>query len=146
MAMPKNSMSCFRLPKNLCKDVSAIMAGFWWGDTEEKKRIHWRSWDKLTQEKKGGGLGFKELQNFNKALLAKQVWRLLTFPNSLVSKVLRVKYYQRTSIFQCKVAKNASWIWQSFMGARDLIETSTRKQVGNGKSINIWEDSWVSEY
>lgn len=67
----------------------------------------------------------------------------MTNPNLLVSKVLRAKYFPRESILKCNVAKNASWIWQSFMWARDLIQIGTRKRVGNRKSTNIWEDSWL---
>lgn len=145
MAMPVYSMSCFKLPKKLCKEISTTMASFWWGDTEEKKRIHWCSWEKITKEKKWGGLDFKDLQMFKKALLAKQVWRILTSPNLLVSKVLKVKYFNKVSIFSCKVPKNSSWIWQSLMTARELVANGTRKKVGNGKSIKIWEDAWIPD-
>lgn len=40
MALPIYNMSCFRLPKKLCKEISSIMANFWWGETEEKKKIY----------------------------------------------------------------------------------------------------------
>lgn len=90
-----------------------------------------------------GGLGFKEIQKFNNALLAKQVWRIFSSPNLLVSKVLKAKYFHKESIFQCKVPRNASWIWQSFMSSRKLVEERSWKRVGNGKSIRIWEDRWI---
>ena len=34
-----------------------------------------------------GGLGFRDLEILNLALLAKQIWRVITNPNLLVSKV-----------------------------------------------------------
>ena len=43
----------------------------------------------MVAHKNADGLGFKDLEAFNKALLGKQVWRLLTKPNLLVSKVLK---------------------------------------------------------
>ena len=105
--------------------------------------MHWCSWGGLAREKKEGGLGFKDLQNFNKALLAKQVWRLISKPNLLVSKVLRAKYFHRDSIFNCKVPKCVSWIWQSLMNVREFVCNGTRKKIGNGKATNIWEDNWI---
>ena len=38
-------------------------------------------------------MGFKNLQAFNLAMLAKQGWRLLMNPNFLVARVYKAKYY-----------------------------------------------------
>nr|XP_027122107.1 uncharacterized protein LOC113739060 [Coffea arabica] len=40
LAMPAYAMNCCRLPKNLCKEISREMARFWWGNGEDKKKIH----------------------------------------------------------------------------------------------------------
>ena len=37
-----------------------------------ERKIHWRSWDKLTIAKKKGDKGFRDLRTFNLAMLAKQ--------------------------------------------------------------------------
>nr|XP_027083697.1 uncharacterized protein LOC113705998 [Coffea arabica] len=65
-----------------------------------------------------GGLGFKDIEAYNKALLGKQVWRILTKPNLLISKVLRARYFPKDSILTCRPKQNASWIWQGLLGAR----------------------------
>ncbi|CDP09717.1 unnamed protein product [Coffea canephora] len=143
MAMPVYTMSCFKLPNKLCKEVTSIFANYWWGESEGRNKMHWCSWGRLARDKKEGGLGFRELQNFNKALLAKQVWRVISKPNLLVSKVLRAKYFHKESIFKCKIPKCASWIWQSLMNVRDFVRKGTRRKIGNGKATNIWEDNWI---
>ena len=48
MAMPTYAMSCFKLPRKLCKDITASMASYWWGETNGKNKLHWLSWKKLT--------------------------------------------------------------------------------------------------
>ncbi|XP_027158169.1 uncharacterized protein LOC113759793 [Coffea eugenioides] len=99
----------------------------------------------MSTEKNTGGLCFKDLQGFNKTLLGKQIWRLLTCPNLLLSKVLKARYYHKTSPLSCEVKGNASWIWKSLMGARDEVQRGARKKIENGKSTRIWEDAWLLE-
>lgn len=122
LALPVYSMSCFKLPKGLCADITSIMSSFWWGQKDEEQKIHWVAWRKMTESKEEGGLGFKDLQSFNDALLAKQLWRLITKPNSLMSRVLKQKYFPKANLFQAKIPTNASWLWRSWTTARYLLQ------------------------
>ncbi|XP_071909569.1 uncharacterized protein [Coffea arabica] len=74
-----------------------------------------------------------------------QVWRILTNPNLLVSKVMKAKYFPRSSIFECKIPNNASWIWRGLMAARKVVKQGVRKRVSNGRSTQIWEDRWIPD-
>lgn len=55
--------------------MERIQKRFLWSGVEEKKRIPLVAWDKVCRPKNKGGLGIKALKTFNKALLAKQLWR-----------------------------------------------------------------------
>lgn len=72
-AIPTYVMSYFKLPSSFCLELSKIIACFWWGTTETRKRIHWVSWDRICWPKELEGLNFRDLELFNKALLAKQL-------------------------------------------------------------------------
>jgi hypothetical protein len=61
----------FLLPVSLCRELNALMQRFWWGHKENTAKIHWMSWEKMGISKNQGGLGFRDLVIFNKALLAK---------------------------------------------------------------------------
>lgn len=53
----------------------------------------WVNWERMCQPKETGGMGFRDLKSFNKALLAKQGWRLQTNTQSLFSRVFKAKYF-----------------------------------------------------
>ncbi|KAL0006597.1 hypothetical protein SO802_008099 [Lithocarpus litseifolius] len=85
------TISCFKLSDTLCDELTSMIRNFWWGQKEEDKKIAWVRWEKMCEPKSNGGMGFRQLKQFNLALLAKQGWRLQTKQDSLAYKVLKAK-------------------------------------------------------
>lgn len=141
-SIPTYAMSCFRLPKTFLEELESLFVRFWWGSMGVDK-IHWLSWEALKESKWDGGLGFRDLNAFNLALLAKQVWRLLTQPNTLLARLLKAKYYPRNNILEAKGAANCSYTWRSIVAAIPLINMGVRWRVGNGEDIRVWKDRWI---
>jgi hypothetical protein len=90
-----------------------------------------------------GGMGFHDIVNFNKALLAKQIWRLWKFPDSLIATIMKAKYYPNCSVLEADCGKKRSFAWRSIQGSSDLIKEGLVWRAGNGKSIRIWKDRWL---
>ena len=88
-AVPTYTMSIFKLSNTLCDKMTSMVRKFWWGQTNERNKMAWLSWDKMCLPKDEGGLGFRDLKAFNLALLAKQGWRLQTNTTSLVHRVFK---------------------------------------------------------
>lgn len=51
------------------------------------------SWERMGLPKNKGGLGFRDMSIFNKSLLAKQVWRLMQNPSSMVATIYKAIYF-----------------------------------------------------
>jgi len=66
---------------------------FWWGHKQEGHKIHWVSSTTICKSKEDGGVGFRNTEAFEQAMLAKQFWRLLKNPSSLVACFLQTIYF-----------------------------------------------------
>jgi hypothetical protein len=106
-------------------------------------KIHWMSWERMGRSKAVGGLGFRDLVMFNKALLAKQGWRLLQDPSSLLASILKAKHFPNSNFLGAKLGSRPSFAWRSLFNAHDLLLQGIMWRVGDGTSINIWGDKWL---
>ena len=81
------------------------------------------------------GMGFKQLKQFNIALLAKQGWRLQMGQNCLVYQVLKAKYLPNCDFVLASLSNNPSYTWHSIMSTQQVVKQGLQWQVGNGSSI-----------
>lgn len=92
-----------------------MIANYGWGAQADRSKIHWKAWPKLLQPKSTVGIGFRDLTLFNKALLAKQVWRMLENLDHLVTTVFKPCYFKHTDIMEASLGSNPSYIWRSLV-------------------------------
>uniref|UniRef100_A0A2N9H5H6 CCHC-type domain-containing protein n=1 Tax=Fagus sylvatica TaxID=28930 RepID=A0A2N9H5H6_FAGSY len=131
------------LRAGLCAEISSMATRFWWGQKDGERKIHWLSKQKLMKAKKEGGIEFRDIALFNKTLLAKQAWRLLQNPASLVFRMFKAKYFPHTPFLEATVPHNASYLWRSICDSIVVLKAGLRWRVGNGETIKIWRDKWL---
>lgn len=90
-----------------------------------------------------GKEGFKDLRAFSEALLAKQGWRILNRPHTLVARSLKAKYFPNTSFLKAKCSNNVSYTWRSIHKASWILKKGCYWLIGNGMHTKIWEDNWL---
>ena len=67
-------------------------------------------WERLCLSREEGGIGFRMIHEFNLTLLAKQLWRLIQFPDSLMDRILCGNYYTLSSPLQAINVDTPSYI------------------------------------
>ncbi|KAA3470829.1 reverse transcriptase [Gossypium australe] len=122
------AMSCFLFPKSLCDKIER--AG--------KRGIHWCQWRFLCKSKEEGGLGFRNLAQFNISLLAKQGWRFFNCLDTLISQVFKAKYFPDCHFLDSRLGNSSSYVWRSIWATKATLE--------KGRNISISEDAWILNY
>lgn len=142
-ALPTYVMSCFLLPQDIISKLQSAIAKFWWSTKANNRGLHWIAWEKICVPLDKGGLGFRDLRSFNLALLAKQLWRLLHHPTSLLARVLKGRYFRHSSPMEVNTSNSPSYGWKSMLAAQDLLREGLRKTIGSGYNTRVWLDPWI---
>lgn len=142
-AIPVFSMSCFMLSRGLCESITSMIRQFWRGSKEGKIRPCWVSWDVITRPKCLGGLGFRDMEIFNLALLSRQAWQLLEYPDSLSARMLKAIYYPDTSILDAELGSRPSQIWRAVIDGRNIMKQGIIRRIGDGSSTYIWTQNRI---
>lgn len=74
-ALQNNVMACTLLPCNVIDEMEKIMRSFFWGHNKGVKNLDDISLKKYWALLHNGGLGIRDLQTFNHALLCKRAWK-----------------------------------------------------------------------
>lgn len=76
------------------------------------------------------------MHNYNRAMLAKLSWRVVSEDNSLSMQALRTKYCNRQKGVDSLIKKhNASYTWGSIVNQKDIISKGVMFNLVDGKRI-----------
>lgn len=142
-SIPNFWMNLLLIPVEICTTIQRQMNGYWWGNGRDSKGVRRMSWDKLCMVKEAGGLGFKNLHQFNIAMLAKQGWRFINNSNPLVTSIMKVKYFPNTDFLTAKLGDNPSYMWRSIIVAQEVVQKGCRMSIGTGTDTLVWKIPWL---
>lgn len=119
------------------------------GVEKEKRKIAWVSWDKICMTKEEGGLGIKNLNLFNLALLGKWAWKLVVGGKELWLNILKSKYGDfRENVESNLRGKRHNHLWSDWwrnlvccVGSSTWFKENCKKKVGNGCNTSFWEEN-----
>jgi len=128
-AIPTYTMGCFRIPRGLCDHVNSLIRKFWWGSEHGKRKTSWVAWEKITLPNFLGGIGVRDFEMFNLALLARYAWRLLVRPNSLCARLLKSRYYPTNDVLNAIIANNPSKTWRAICDGVEVLNHGLIKRI-----------------
>ncbi|CAN1158209.1 Putative ribonuclease H protein At1g65750 [Linum perenne] len=76
-------------------------------------------------------------------MLGKQGWRLLSNPDTLVSRVFKARYFPGGDFLTAPCPNGSSPIWQSIHATQGIVRRGYRWRIGDGTAINVWNSPWL---
>lgn len=143
LPIPSFAMSCFELHVGLCKK-NTIRVYKLLVELKREGEENLTAWNKMTLPMKLGGLGFRDIQDFNQAMLPKIGWRIITKPDCLLAETLLSKYCHKTSFLKVTKPPTSSHGWKGILLGRDRLLKHLGKLIGDGETTNFWTVSWIS--
>ena len=132
----------FQGPWGHCNKLDSTIRDFWWGYDHGVKKMHLLHWDKICRNWNKGGLGFKKFGLLNQSMLAKQFWRINQYPQSLLAKALKSKYFPRCSIQECSPKPHHSWHWRNIIKQDNIKLREARWLVARGADFPLHHPNW----
>lgn len=99
-ALSVYNVSVLHLPRRTSEILDKLYRDFWWEYGEEKKNIQTINQSDICKPMGEAGLGTRESQKNNMALLAKTCWRCLVQDDLLCSKILKTGYQPNKSLWE----------------------------------------------
>ncbi|GJW51000.1 hypothetical protein Tco_0092351 [Tanacetum coccineum] len=100
------------------------------------------SWDSICKLKDQGGLGIKNLQEWNEVLLIKQLWNVVSKKSTLWVKWVNSENLKGRSIWEVNATANSSAGLKEILRLSDKIRKHVLWKIGDGNSVNAWYDNW----
>ncbi|KAJ9536620.1 hypothetical protein OSB04_un000169 [Centaurea solstitialis] len=135
-------MSIFILPSGVIHELEALFRRFLWtqgGDDRGKCKLAWAD---VCKPIYSGGLGFKRLALWNRALVSKHLWDIITRRESVWVDWLWAMRFSG-SIWEIKPKPPWPWVLRSILALRDQIRPFIFSQVYDGCRTYAWSDCWM---
>lgn len=135
--------STFMLPKGCLKRIEGLCSRFLWSGCIYGSKGANVSWSGVCLPKKEGGLGFRRLLIWNKALCLKLVWLLFADSGSLWASWHKHHHLRNKSFWDIEESTKNSWMWTMLLRLRPLAERFLKSNVENGLNTHFWHDNWT---
>jgi hypothetical protein len=96
----------------------------------------------MCRPKSLGGLGILDLDEQNKCLLSKWIFKLAN-EDGVWQDILRKKYLVNKTLSQAQKKKGDSQFWSGLMEVKNILLERGKFEVHDGTQTRFWEDLWI---
>jgi hypothetical protein len=140
-AIPNYFMSCIAWDKSSTDMVDKLTRAFLWKNQQQVLGGQCLvAWDIVTMPKEQGGLGVRNLQKHNQALMANLATKLLSGGDGPCFGWL-ARWYLGQQI-PVSASPQDTPFWKSLVKLIPLVQATTTCTLASGKSVAFWSDSW----
>ncbi|KAG5585843.1 hypothetical protein H5410_046277 [Solanum commersonii] len=140
-SLPIHLLSVVTPHVTVLKQVQSIMADFFWGWMNERKKYHCVSWKTLSFTYDEGGIGMINLKDVCKAFQYKQWWCFRS-KQTLWGDFFKAKYCQRSNPISKKRDTGESLTWKHLMHNKHMVEDHILWKLNSG-NYSFWWDNWL---
>ncbi|KAG5580340.1 hypothetical protein H5410_050967 [Solanum commersonii] len=140
-SIPIHTMATVSPPSTTNKYIESIIADFFWGRDQDKRKYHWASLETMSLPYDEGGVGIRRLSDICTFLQYKLWWNFRA-KSSLWGQFLKSKYCQRDNPVAKKVDTSQSLVWRYMMKNKNKVEDHITWKL-KSKSFSFWWDDWL---
>lgn len=157
-ALPIFSLSFYKAPIIILKEIVRIQSCFLWGGGVGNKRVHWVSWKSICRPREKGGMEIKDITMFNKSLLFKWKCSFLSENKALSKGIVEHRYSLSSLALKVSCNDGAVSFKTGSIWWRDLSSLCFNKvscsdpfvdnlycSSGNGRDLSFWYCKLLAE-
>jgi len=145
--LPTYFLSIFPIPIHVANHIEKLQRDFLCSGIGEEFNYHLVKWDKVCSPISEGGLGFRNLRTFNRALLGKRLWCYGSKRDAWWRVVVDSKYGSLRGGW-CSLEPTGAFgvgVWKNIRKGWDSFSRFTRSVMGDGSKISFWHDLWCGD-
>ncbi|XP_062094314.1 uncharacterized protein LOC133800371 [Humulus lupulus] len=111
------------LPRKVIKEIEAICRAFLWTGKKLMVGAGKIAWDSMCKPKAAGGIGFKNISEWNKAAMFKYVWAVAAKEDNLWVRWVHSVYIKDGVWWDYIALVHGSWYWRKVVAIKDQVKT-----------------------
>ena len=136
--------SHFMLPKKIIKRVEQHMRDFLWKGQELRRGGAKVAWKDVSKPMKEGGLGIRNLNEWNQAAIAKLIWKIQDPTSSSIwTHWVQANMLKGRSLWEISTPADCTGTWRKILAYRQNFRENIKSIIGDGKKVFLWYDNWL---